>query len=350
MEKNSENNNDNILFQKLRKLTKFLAKLSDYGINESIKFPRICFLGSISSGKSSVLESLLDFGFVQRGDGIVTRRPLEIRLRHSDNLEPYVIFEERNEEKYSDFKKVEETIEKLTDEVCRDYRAISDKPIILYLYSKICPDLTLIDLPGLKRFSICVVPRNIDDLDRNIAKRYIDDSLTLIVCVISANSDICTSDSLRIAKEIDETGERTIGVLAKIDIMDEGTDAGKSLLNEEVPLKLGYIGVINRSKQDRNNKLPLSESIKKEKEFFQSTPPYKDLPSEILGRNSLVNKITQTYFKLMREDLERIKKVINDKINKTEGEKQSSSISKDDDVKITLMNLLKDNSDLFEGI
>ena len=172
MDNNSENNNDNILFKKLRKLTKFLSKLSDYGINESIKFPLICFLGSISSGKSSVLESIFDFDFVPRGDCIVTRRPLEIRLRHSDNSEPYVIFEEMKGEKYSNFKKVQETIEKLTDEVCRDYRAISNKPIILYLYSKICPDLTLIDLPGIKHISIWEAPRNIDELERNIARKY----------------------------------------------------------------------------------------------------------------------------------------------------------------------------------
>ena len=75
------------------------------------------------------------------------------------------------------------------------------------------------------------------------------------------------------------------------------------------------------------------------------TDPDKKRIYDIYGEEGL-NKESE----LMREDLERIKKVINDKINKTEGEKQSSSISKDDDVKITLMNLLKDNSDLFEGI
>ena len=62
-------------------------------------------------------------------------------------------------------------------------------------------------------------------------------------------SDIATSDGLMLAKEIDTGGTRTLGVLKKFDIMDEGTDARKVLLNEEIPLKLGYVGVKNRSNQ-----------------------------------------------------------------------------------------------------
>ena len=63
---------------------------------------------------------------------------------------------------------------------------------------------------------------------------------------------------------------RTIGVLTKLDIMDEGTNAKKILLNEVIPLKLGYVGVKNRSKEDRINKISKAETIRKEKEFFKS--------------------------------------------------------------------------------
>jgi replication fork clamp-binding protein CrfC len=58
------------------------------------------------------------------------------------------------------------------------------------------------------------------------------------------------------ARNIDKFGERTIGCITKIDIMDRGTDARNLLLNKgEVPLKLGYIGIKNRSQADINDKL-----------------------------------------------------------------------------------------------
>lgn len=37
--------------------------------------------------------------------------------------------------------------------------------------------------------------------------------------------DLSNSDALKMALKLDPKGERTIGVLTKIDLMDEGTDA-----------------------------------------------------------------------------------------------------------------------------
>lgn len=47
-------------------------------------------------------------------------------------------------------------------------------------------------------------------------------------------------------REIDPKGERSIGCLTKIDIMNRGDDATKMLKNQEVPLRYGYVGVKNR--------------------------------------------------------------------------------------------------------
>jgi replication fork clamp-binding protein CrfC len=55
------------------------------------------------------------------------------------------------------------------------------------------------------------------------------------------------------ARNIDTNGERTIGCITKIDIMDRGTDARSTLMNKgEVPLRLGYVGIKNRSQGDIN--------------------------------------------------------------------------------------------------
>ena len=344
---------DNVLFKKLRKLINLIDQLRDCGVNEYIKLPRICSLGTQSSGKSSVLESIVGLDFLPRGDGVVTRRPLELRLCHISTGDPWAVFEERKGKKFTDFIKVRETIEALTDEVCGKDKNILDKPIVLNVYSQTCPDLTLVDLPGVTRVPIEGQPKNIEEITKNMAIRYIEDPLTIILCVIAANSDIATSDGLKLAKEIDTSGSRTLGVLTKLDIMDAGTDARRALLNEEIPLKLGYVGVKNRSKLDLNNRISMAETKRKEKEFFKTHPAYKNLPAGNLGTDVLINKLTKIYFKIIRENLPRIVKAINDRLKTAEEELQGlgQPMPTDDAGKMSLLwNMINEYCDIFRNV
>ena len=353
MSKDTAEDKDNVLFKKLRKLINLIDQLRDCGVNEYIKLPRICSLGTQSSGKSSVLESIVGLDFLPRGDGVVTRRPLELRLNHINSGEPWAIFEERKGTKFTDFIKVRETIEALTDEICKTNKNIVDKPIVLNVYSQTCPDLTLVDLPGVTRVPIGDQPKNIEQITKDMARRYAEDPLTIILCVIAANSDIATSDGLMLAKEIDVTGSRTLGVLTKLDIMDAGTDARRALLNEEIPLKLGYVGVKNRSKQDLINKLSMAETSKKEREFFKSHPVYKNIPAGHLGTDVLINKLTKIYFRIIRENLPRIIKAINDRVKSAEEELQSlgQPMPTDDAGKMSMLwNMINEYCDIFRNV
>ena len=65
----------------------------------------------------------------------------------------------------------------------------------------------------------------------------------LILAVSPANSDIANSDALKLAKEVDPQGLRTIGVITKLDLMDEGTDAREILENKLLPLRRGNSSV-----------------------------------------------------------------------------------------------------------
>jgi len=47
----------------------------------------------------------------------------------------------------------------------------------------------------------------------------------IIMAVSPANQDLANSDALKLARRVDPYGERTIGVLTKIDLMDDGTNA-----------------------------------------------------------------------------------------------------------------------------
>jgi len=67
------------------------------------------------------------------------------------------------------------------------------------------------------------------------------------MAVCPANADIANADALKLAHKVDPQGERTIGVLTKIDLMDEGTDCLDIIRGRVYPLKLGFIPVVCRS-------------------------------------------------------------------------------------------------------
>jgi dynamin 1-like protein len=106
------------LFDNLRKLISIVDELRDAGVQDYISLPRICVLGTQSAGKSSLLENVVGLDFLPRGEGVVTRRPLELRLIHTYDAtaKPYAIFDKMLEKKFTDFDEVRRTIEKLTND------------------------------------------------------------------------------------------------------------------------------------------------------------------------------------------------------------------------------------------
>jgi len=278
-------------------------------------------LGGQSAGKSSVLESIVGLDFLPRGDGVVTRRPLELRLNHaSENITPWGKFDEVPNKKFTDFAEVKQTIDFLTDKVCGKSKNIIDKPIVLTIYSHTCPDLTLVDLPGITRIPMAGSdqPDNIEQITRAMAMRYVSDPRTIILCTLPANADMTTSDGLQIAREVDPKGIRTIGVITKIDIMDKGTNAKRMIEGKDVALRLGFIGIKNRSQQDIIDRITVKAAIEKECLYFNTHPVYSTMPQNLLGIGNLTTKLTRILFTHIKHSLPEIMKEIRDKIRETE--------------------------------
>ena len=321
-----------------------------------IDLPRIAVLGTQSAGKSSVLESIVGLDFLPRGEGVVTRRPLELRLCHipeGEGVKPWGIFEEIKDQKFTDFNVVREKIIELTDKKCGNKKNIIDDPIVLNIYSPTCPDLTLIDLPGITRIPIDDQPKEIEKITKALATRYCKDPMTIILCVIAANQDITVSDGLQMARDIDPDGTRTLGVLTKLDIMDQGTDARKALMNQEVPLRLGYVGVKNRSKQDLMDKISMKAAFAKESDFFGNHPVYRKMPPGYLTTNVLIQKLTKLLFKKIKEALPTIIKEINTHIKQAEEEISLLGVPLpvDDGGKLSLLwNMLSEYCDTYKNV
>lgn len=102
-------------------------------------------------------------------------------------------------------------------------------------------------------------------------------AFSVILSVSAANVDLANSESLKLARSVDPQGRRTIGVLTKLDLMDAGTNANDILTGRTYPLKLGFIGVVNRSQQDINTEKPMTAALDSEREFFGTHPAYKNI-------------------------------------------------------------------------
>lgn len=248
--------------------------LSQVDIAESIPFPQIVVVGSQSSGKSSVLESLVGRDFLPRGTGIVTRRPLILQLEHCPDFPEYGLFGHKPGQKFLDFNQILREIELETDRLVGRRQGISDDPIRLKITSPNVIDITLVDLPGLTKNPVGDQPHNICDLIKQMVLKFIQNENSIILAVSAANSDLATSDSLRIAREVDPKGFRTLGVITKIDIMDRGTDCLDVLRGNVYPLALGYIGVICRSQEDILYNKKMKDQLEFEQKFFVTHEKY----------------------------------------------------------------------------
>lgn len=186
---------------------------------------------------------------------------------------------------------------------------IVNDPIKLRIYSNDCPDLTIIDLPGITRIDV-KGQKDIEKVTTEMAGYYCKDPKTIILCVIPANQDLAISDGLKLAREWDKSGERTIGVITKIDIMDKGTSAKKMLMNEEIHLKLGYIGIVNRAQEDIINKVPVDVALRREIEFFNKHQDYREIPERYLGTRSLTSKLSELLVEAIKRSLPDIMKQI----------------------------------------
>jgi len=100
--------------------------------------------------------------------------------------------------------------------------------------------------------------------------------------------------------------------------MDQGSDAVKMLRGEEIPLRLGYVGVKMRSQAMIDAKQPIKDSFAEEKEWFSNHRIYGKLPPGMTGTEVLIEKLTQVLLKQIRRFLPDIKREISDQRQKVE--------------------------------
>lgn len=248
-----------------------------------------------------------------RGSGIVTRRPLVLQLINRPvaeklqangvaekelqnstdqeaNVDEWGEFLHKPGQKFYDFNQVREEIVKETDAKAGRNVGISPAPINLRIYSPNVLTLTLVDLPGLTRVPVGDQPKDIEKQIREMVLKQINKPNAIILAVTAANVDLANSDGLKMAREVDPEGQRTIGVLTKVDLMDPGTDVVDILAGRIIPLRLGYVPVVNRGQKDIETKKKITAALEAEREFFESHKAYRN-KSSYCGTPYLARKL-----------------------------------------------------------
>ncbi|RKF71730.1 Vacuolar protein sorting-associated protein 1 [Golovinomyces cichoracearum] len=305
------------------------------GVQNPIDLPQIVVVGSQSSGKSSVLENIVGRDFLPRGTGIVTRRPLVLQLINRQpvsktngvseqmnlgadreaNADEWGEFLHIPGQQFHDFNKIREEIVKETDAKTGRNSGISPAPINLRIYSPNVLTLTLVDLPGLTKVPVGDQPRDIERQIREMVLKQISKPNAIILAVTGANTDLANSDGLKLAREVDPEGQRTIGVLTKVDLMDDGTDVVDILAGRIIPLRLGYVPVVNRGQRDIDNRKAITAALENEKNFFESHKAYRN-KSSYCGTPYLARKLNLILMMHIKQTLPDIKARISASLQK----------------------------------
>ncbi|KAK3940735.1 dynamin family protein [Diplogelasinospora grovesii] len=261
-----------ILTKKMIEIRNILQRV---GQSSTLTLPSIVVIGSQSSGKSSVLEAIVGHEFLPKGSNMVTRRPIELTLINTpeSNVE-YGEFPDLGLPKVTDFSMIQKTLTELNLAV-PDSQCVSDDPIHLRIYSPNVPDLSLIDLPGYIQVVGHNQPQELKQKISELCDKYIQPP-NVILAISAADVDLANSAALRASRRVDPRGERTIGVITKMDLVDPMQGA-RVLSDKQYPLRLGYVGVVAKVptptglfKRDTGNLL--ATISRNENAYFSSHP------------------------------------------------------------------------------
>nr|CAJ76073.2 Mx protein [Dicentrarchus labrax] len=310
--------------EKVRPCIDLIDSLRSLGVEKDLALPAIAVIGDQSSGKSSVLEALSGVA-LPRGSGIVTRCPLELKMKRKNEGEEwygkitYIGFEEN----IKDPADVEKKIREAQNKIAGPGSGISEDLISLEIASPDVPDLTLIDLPGIARVAVKGQPENIGDQIKRLIQKFITKQETISLVVVPCNVDIATTEALNMAQRVDPDGERTLGILTKPDLVDKGTEETvvDIVHNEVIHLKKGYMIVKCRGQKEITEKVSLTEAIEREKAFFNDHVFFHTLYND--GHATvpkLAEKLTLELVHHIEKSLPRLEEQIEKKLIETQVE------------------------------
>ncbi|KAJ4194581.1 hypothetical protein NW759_016514 [Fusarium solani] len=317
------------------------------GVGELISLPQLVVCGDQSAGKSSVLEGITGIPF-PRQDGLCTRFPTEITLRHCSTAQTIVAsirpHSSRPQQVQQALKAYRKDVKDLSElpsiinDVSKlmglrgftdsdDDNAFASDALRIEISGPIGLHLSVVDLPGL--ISVSNEEQSDDDVGavRDMVASYLQNSRTIVLSVLQASNDIANQGIIKLARQFDPDGGRTVGIITKPDLINEGTESkiarvAKNLDN--IKLKLGFFLLKNPSPSELEQGLDMDARSRRELQYF-SSPPWasQGLDAERIGAEKLRVFLQDLLDTHIERELPKVKEDIRKSLEASERELQA---------------------------
>ncbi|KAH9235872.1 hypothetical protein K456DRAFT_1944452 [Colletotrichum gloeosporioides 23] len=325
-----------------------IEKIRANGIGDLVDLPQLVVCGDQSAGKSSVLEGITGIPF-PRQEGLCTRFPTEITLRHSNGpfrctatIRPHAGrpagtsqilrgYQREMKEDLSDLPTAIEEVSKLMGirgfTSSNDDSAFASDALRIEITGPIGLQLSVVDLPGL--ISVANEEQSEADVEavHSMVRRYLQSTRTIILAVIQAGNDVANQGIIKIAREYDLDGQRTVGIITKPDLINAGTEA--KLVNiaknkDSIKLQLGFFLLKNPSPAEMKTGGDAATRSKREMEFFSSGAwKTQNLDTSRVGVDNLKSYLQDLLDAHLERELPKVRDEIRRVLSSTEDDLKS---------------------------
>lgn len=215
----------------------FMDRLTEDGVDEYIDLPMIAVMGDTSSGKSSLLSNI-SLVELPSNDNLTTRCPIMLKMHREKSRSACVKVSWKDKPDVAGADFAERTIGEKNWDSITDAIAAAQLHIINKIGKEVARDvvsvdikgpyfqnLTLIDLPGIVRTTGKSESATLSEDIHRLMKEYLENPRCVILAVLPCNVDFHNSQILAEARKVDPDTKRTIPVLTKPDLIDDGAEA-----------------------------------------------------------------------------------------------------------------------------
>ncbi|KIJ12486.1 hypothetical protein PAXINDRAFT_171167 [Paxillus involutus ATCC 200175] len=333
-----------------KELMRLINDLRAMGAETMIDLPSIVVIGGQSAGKSSLVEAVSGVN-VPRDSGTCTRCPTEctmsssattwsctIQLRFDYDSSGHPLPQSRmipfgapitnRDEVDTWLRRAQAAIlnpntppENFHNKTVPELRAVtsslkfSRNVVTISIEDPDAIDLSFVDLPGL----IQNEDQEVIDLVQELTVRAISRPNTIILTTIPMSDDMQNQLSVRLAREADPDGERTIGVLTKPDTLGDGAVSARRMWVDVIEghqyvLQHGYYCVRLPDDAQRTQRLSRAAFQRLEAQYFDTTHPWSEvtnrgrfgIPAFVSDISALLVRLIERCLPKLKEDVERL--------------------------------------------
>ena len=166
------------------------------------------------------------------------------------------------------------------------------------------------------------VQGDIHEVTKGLVESFIKDPNMVILVVIPATDDFGNAEALKLAKQHDPHGTRTLGVVTKSDLVKSDSDIVQRIKMEgkNIQLELGFIALRCRTPSEVKKGISRSEAMEAEQNLFSTHPLLSQLASTQWGLHSLVRQIVNVQADRVENFIPEIKHLLSTRLIDAEAE------------------------------